>query len=146
MFPTLPPPAVRRGPPFSAELTRLTHAPLTSQGRSKMPTVDKDFDAPYYEPTVFFCLSKENPLRRGCIKFMEWVWLDRFILLTIVANAIVLCMMEPKKLEGRGCGDFKATSTSGGNVVIEGSELVFTTIFTIEFLVKVVAIGFLFNK
>ena len=146
MFPTLPAPAVRRGPPFSAELTRLTHAPLTSQGRSKMPTVDKDFDAPYYEPTVFFCLSKENPLRRGCIKFMEWVWFDRFILLTIVANAIVLCMMEPKKLEGRGCGDFKATSTSGGNVVIEGSELVFTTIFTIEFLVKVVAMGFLFNK
>ena len=146
MFPTLPAPAVRRGPPFSAELTRLTHAPLISQGRSKMPTVDKDFDAPYYEPTVFFCLSKENPLRRGCIKFMEWVWFDRFILLTIVANAIVLCMMEPKKLEGRGCGDFKATSTSGGNVVIEGSELVFTTIFTIEFLVKVVAMGFLFNK
>ena len=130
---------------MSSELTRLTHA-LLSQSKTKMPEVDKDFDAPYYEPTVLFCLSKENPLRRGCIQFMEWVWFDRFILLTILANAIVLCMMEPKKIEGRGCGDFKATSTTGGNSVIEGSELVFTTIFTLEMLTKVVAMGFLVNK
>ena len=130
---------------MSSELTRLTHA-LLSQSKTKMPEVDKDFDAPYYEPTVLFCLSKENPLRRGCIQFMEWVWFDRFILLTILANAIVLCMMEPKKIEGRGCGDFKATSTTGGNSVIEGSELIFTTIFTLEMLTKVVAMGFLVNK
>ena len=139
------PPSRLEGPPLSSELTRLTHA-LLSQSKTKMPEVDKDFDAPYYEPTVLFCLSKENPLRRGCIQFMEWVWFDRFILLTILANAIVLCMMEPKKIEGRGCGDFKATSTTGGNSVIEGSELVFTTIFTLEMLTKVVAMGFLVNK
>ena len=59
VFPTLPPSRLEDGPPLSSELTRLTHA-LLSQSKTKMPEVDKDFDAPY-EPTVLFCLSKENP-------------------------------------------------------------------------------------
>ena len=46
---------------MSSELTRLTHA-LLSQSKTKMPEVDKDFDAPYYEPTVLFCLSRKEKI------------------------------------------------------------------------------------
>ena len=53
--------------------------------------------------------------------------------------------MEPLKIEGRGCGTEVATTTSGGNRVIDASELVFTTTFTFECLVKVIACGFYFT-
>ena len=41
-----------------------------------------------------------QPLRALCVRVSSRF--DTFILLTILANAVVLCMMEPTKLEGAG--------------------------------------------
>ena len=68
---------------------------------------------------------------------------DNFILLAIFANAVILCQMEPTKMEGRGCDG--APTDPGGNAVIEDTEILFTVVFTLECVVKVVAMGFLLD-
>jgi hypothetical protein len=93
-------------------------------------------------------LSLTNPLRRACIVVNDSWQFDRFILAFIASNAVVLCLMQPTKLEGRGCASTGSNaSTSGaGNAAMEDSELVFTTVFTLEMLVKIIAMGFYFEK
>uniref|UniRef100_A0A7S0CQF9 Voltage-gated ion channel superfamily n=1 Tax=Micromonas pusilla TaxID=38833 RepID=A0A7S0CQF9_MICPS len=85
----------------------------------------------------------DNPVRVFCMRLSEMPMFDNFILLAILANAIILCQMEPLKMEGRGC-DGEPTD-AGGNAVIEDTEILFTVIFTLECIVKVVAMGFLLD-
>ncbi len=100
-----------------------------------------------YAPTTCFgLLNRTNPLRALCIRVSESSHFDTFILLTILANAVVLCMMEPSKLEGRGCASVATSTRGAGNAAIENSELVFTTVFTIEMLIKMLASGVYFEN
>ena len=55
------------------------------------------------------------------------VWFDRFILLIIIANCVTMALKDPL-----------APSTPGWSVVV---EIVFTSIFTAEMLVKQLAMG-----
>ena len=89
-------------------------------------------------------LHLDNPLRRWCMWTSESPWFDNFILAAIVANALILCQMEPLKLEGRGCTGVDSASR-GGNNIIDDTELVFTTIFTLEAIIKIIAMGFLLD-
>ena len=68
---------------------------------------------------------------------------DNFILLAILANAIILCQMEPTKMKGRVCDG--APTGPGGNAVIDDTEILFPVVFTLECVVKVVAMGFLLD-
>ena len=86
----------------------------------------------------------DNPLRQLCMRLSENQMFDNFILVAILANAIILCQMEPLKMEGRGCTGVDSTS-AGGNAVIEDTEIMFTVIFTLECVVKVIAMGFLLD-
>ena len=86
----------------------------------------------------------DHPVRQFCISLSEHQMFDNFILLAILANAIILCQMEPTKMPGRGCAGSDSASL-GGNAVIENTEIMFTVIFTCEFAVKVVAQGFLLD-
>ena len=64
-----------------------------------------------------------------------------------MSNAVVLCQMQPSKMEGRGCSGTPAASTYGpGNSAIDDSELFFTVVFTIEMLVKMIASGVFFER
>jgi hypothetical protein len=49
-------------------------------------------------------LYLSNPFRRACMYVSEASWFDNLILFAIMANALILCQMEPLKLEGRGGG------------------------------------------
>jgi hypothetical protein len=81
----------------------------------------------------------------GVVRAGPWApWFDNLILLAIMANAVILCQMEPLKLEGRGCTGLPPSSP-GGNAVIESTELLFTIVFTTECFIKVVAKGFLLD-
>lgn len=71
-------------------------------------------------------------------------WFDNLILFAIMTNALILCQMEPLKLEGRGCSGLPPSS-AGGNAVIEDTEIIFTLIFTAECVIKVVAMGLLLD-
>ena len=87
----------------------------------------------------------DNPIRRACMHVSESPLFDNFILLAIAANAIILCFMEPLKMPDRGC-DGVASASLGGNAVVEQTEVLFTVIFTIECVIKVVAMGFVLDE
>ena len=42
----------------------------------------------------------DNPVRVFCMRVSEMPMFDNFILIAILANAIILCQMEPLKMEG----------------------------------------------
>ena len=60
--------------------------------------------------TSFGTLSRTSPARALCVRVSESSRFDTFILLTILANAVVLCMMEPTKLRAAGAPPNAATS------------------------------------
>ena len=124
-------------------------SPVTLQNRlTSSISLTRDEAERYYAPTTCFgTLGRENPLRRACISIAESKWFETFILLAILSNAVVLCQMEPSKMEGRGCSGTPAALTYGaGNSAIEDSELFFTVVFTIEMLVKMIASGVYFEQ
>ena len=90
-----------------------------------MASTSDDPPHQYAETSCFGTLSLTNPLRRACIVVNDSWQFDRFILAFIASNAVVLCLMQPTKLEGRGCASTGSNaSTSGaGNAAMEDSEL-----------------------
>lgn len=92
-----------------------------------------------YAEKSFGVFGAENPIRKFCIQLVERHEFDWVVLLIIAANTILLCLSEPERLEGRGCGQF---ATRGArNDAAERSELTFTILFTLEALLKMIAFG-----
>lgn len=86
-----------------------------------------------YPGFALCCLSAKNPLRRGCAAIVSSSWFGRFITLLIVVSSIILAIDSPLR---------DPDSTTGR--ALEVVELVTTILFTVEFLLKVCASGFLF--
>ncbi|XP_052868035.1 muscle calcium channel subunit alpha-1-like isoform X2 [Anopheles cruzii] len=86
-------------------------------------------------PRVFYCLTLKNPLRKLCIKVVEWKAFEYLILLTIFANCVALATYTPFPN-----GDSNAT-----NALLEKVELVFLIIFTLECVMKLIAYGFIMH-
>ena len=92
-----------------------------------------------YAEKSFGVFGAENPIRKFCIQLVERPEFDWVVLLIIAANTVLLCLSEPERLEGRGCGQF---ATRGArNDAAERSELAFTILFTLEALMKTIAFG-----
>ncbi len=72
------------------------------------------------------------------INLMENVWFDRVVILVIIINSIFLGLM-----------DYTWTIQTGpkplGNIIVDESEIFFTVFFTLEFLVKIIALGLIFG-
>ena len=81
-----------------------------------------------------YIFSPSGGVRRNAKRLCEWIWFERIILGTIIANCATLALYKP--LEGRD---------SSWNKGLESAEFAFTAIFTIEFFVNVVAKNFLFG-
>ena len=68
----------------------------------------------------------------------EWVWFDRFILMTIVLNSIFLAMYDYS---------FRTTGEKiWRNSLVDDSELVFLAIFTLEAVIKIIGMGFVMDR
>ena len=65
-------------------------------------------------------------------------WFDRFIIVCIVLNSLILASKEYKQ-------NYDAQYDSKWNRISDQIDLAFTSIFTAECIVKIVAMGFL-NK
>ena len=85
-------------------------------------------------------------IRRACIKIVESPWFENLILAAILINTIILCTMEPLKMEGRGCEEGGYQGSPGNNKAIEDSEAFFTTLFTLEAVTKIIAMGFILDR
>ena len=90
--------------------------------------------APLLNPTVGeynVCgCSRTNKLRKSIIALVDWPGFDTAILLVILANSI--CMMVQSPLDD---------VTSPKALFIDKLELIFNVIFTIEMVLKVIALG-----
>ena len=72
------------------------------------------------------CASKTNPVRARCIRIMTNRWFDRTVLFLILINAIALAAVDP---------------TAPEPMFIKVAEVLFNTAFTIEMLIKMLALG-----
>lgn len=93
-----------------------------------------------------YLFSETNRVRVACVKVVNHPWFDRFILLLILLNSIVLAITDWTVI------DEDPTSESVGEPLAEGSwrnallydtEVIFTALFALEFVLKVVAQGFI---
>ncbi|KAM4609952.1 dihydropyridine-sensitive L-type skeletal muscle calcium channel subunit alpha-1-like [Polymixia lowei] len=85
---------------------------------------------------TLFLFGLKNPLRKACIKIVEWKTFEVIILLTIFANCIALAVFLPMPEE-----DSNNTNTS-----LESLEGIFLVIFTLECFLKIVAYGLVFHE
>ncbi|XP_018307177.1 ca[2+]-channel protein alpha[[1]] subunit D isoform X1 [Mycetomoellerius zeteki] len=81
---------------------------------------------------ALFCLTLTNPVRKLCIKVVEWKAFEYLILMTIFANCVALAVYTPYP-----CSDSNLT-----NQYLEKIEYVFLVIFTVECVMKIIAYGF----
>ncbi|VDN01667.1 unnamed protein product [Thelazia callipaeda] len=81
------------------------------------------------------CLTLSNPLRKACITVVEWRPFEWLILLMICANCIALAVYQP----------YPAQDSDTKNTILEQIEYLFIIVFTIECILKVIALGFLFH-
>lgn len=72
-------------------------------------------------------MTVQNPFRNRVIQIVYNPWFDRIILATIVANSIVLAAEEPGAKK---------------NAFLETLDYIFLTIFSVEMILKIIALGF----
>ncbi|CAB4001908.1 voltage-dependent N-type calcium channel subunit alpha-1B-like isoform X1, partial [Paramuricea clavata] len=82
-----------------------------------------------------FCLSEQNCVRRAATVIVESRAFDIFILATIIANCVVLALDAP----------LPSNDKSAISDELEKSEIFFLVIFTIEAILKIVALGFVLH-
>ncbi|XP_076093874.1 voltage-dependent calcium channel type A subunit alpha-1-like isoform X10 [Mytilus galloprovincialis] len=83
-----------------------------------------------------FIFSEENFIRKYAKIIIEWGPFEYMVLLTIIANCIVLALEEHLP-------EFDKTPLA---VQLEATELYFLAIFCVEALLKIVALGFCLHK
>eukprot|EP00002_Diphylleia_rotans_P014058 TRINITY_DN2735_c0_g2_i2.p1 TRINITY_DN2735_c0_g2~~TRINITY_DN2735_c0_g2_i2.p1 ORF type:complete len:1772 (-),score=312.10 TRINITY_DN2735_c0_g2_i2:100-5415(-) len=91
----------------------------------------KDHDIEEHIKSVFL-FSKTHPVRKLCIQIAGHKWFDRLILFSIVLNCIFLAISDPTSSEN-----------SSRNKTVRKAEFAFMIIFTIEFVIKVIAFAFI---
>lgn len=86
-----------------------------------------------------FILSVDNWFRQQVLSLVEWRWLDRFILLCIVVNSILLGIKQHRAQEEEDHYSL--------NEFIDGpADNVLWAIFSLESVLKILAWGLIFDK
>lgn len=83
-----------------------------------------------------YIFSVKNRFRTAIVWFVEWCLFDWTIILLILLNSIFLGMYDYVHPE----------SDTWRNKLVEYSEPFFTTIFTLEAVLKIIAMGFIFEQ
>ncbi|KAA0176357.1 hypothetical protein FNF27_02053 [Cafeteria roenbergensis] len=85
------------------------------------------------QPVALCCLTRSNPLRVLCEHMMRSWWFDQLVVVAILVNCVVLALFDP--LDTRD----ETWQNQIGNIL----EWPFTVIFTLELVIKIVAMGLL---
>merc|ERR1712061_120128 len=86
-------------------------------------------------PTSLFILTESNPIRRLTCFLIEWPPFEYTVLLTIIANCVVLAIERPQPN-----GDKTELAKQ-----LESTESYFLGIFTVETSLKILAQGFVLH-
>ncbi|XP_071055556.1 voltage-dependent calcium channel type A subunit alpha-1 isoform X4 [Onthophagus taurus] len=87
-------------------------------------------------PTSLFLFSEENPIRRYTRFIIEWPPFEYAVLLTIIANCVVLALEEHLPNHDKTVLAQK----------LEATEVYFLGIFCVEASLKILALGFVFHR
>lgn len=87
-------------------------------------------------PTSLFIFTEENLIRKYTRFIIEWPPFEYAVLMTIIANCVVLALEEHLP-----CGDRTTLAKS-----LEATEVYFLAIFCVEASLKIMALGFLLHK
>ena len=104
--------------------------------RADLEVVVLDDDAKERPRRTLFMFTLHSKVRRWCIRIAESRAFEMFIIAVIVANIVALAMYQPQK---------SGTTLSTRNKRLGIAEMVFTCIFTVEMLIKVIAYGFVIS-
>ena len=88
-----------------------------------------------YSKQSLFCLKEKNPVRRCLVHLIVNPWFDHFITACIVLNSIALAARDYR-------GNYDPDFESNWNGYIDIIDNVFTGIYMVEFLLKVIVMGF----
>ncbi|KAE9188792.1 hypothetical protein PF002_g25223 [Phytophthora fragariae] len=100
---------------------------------------------------AFGWLSRDNRVRRACVRVTSHAYFERFIVGCIAVNSVVLALVDfsvvddklnPVSHGKRFEGGHVVDAYSRANHTVEVVEHVLTVIFTTECILKVVALGF----
>lgn len=120
--------------------------------------VAKDHGPPKSGPTSLFILSDDNPLRRFTKFIIEWPPFEYAVLLTIIANCVVLALEEhlpngdktilALELVNRkfAISLIKMILMLCNFILKEKTEEYFLAIFCVEASMKILALGFVMHK
>lgn len=92
-----------------------------------------------YVEKSFGLFKMNNPIRRFCSRVVETKGFDWLVLGAIGVNTLLLCLSQPDRRDGKGCGMF--SSQGSRNDAVEKSEIPFTVLFTLEAIMKMIAFG-----
>ncbi|CAK1595367.1 unnamed protein product [Parnassius mnemosyne] len=113
--------SMKRQPTVSARPRRLSEVEIKSQ------------EKPIPEGSSFFIFSKNNWFRVTCYRVQNNSWFKNLILICILASSLMLAMEEP-------------VPTGVTNEILRKIDYFFTTVFTIELVLKLITYGFIFHK
>ena len=89
-----------------------------------------------YTRRSLFCMGQTNMLRSGLVRVMVNKWFERFITLCIILNSILLASKEYKM-------NYDAAYKSEWNELLDKIDVVFSLIFLVECIIKVISMGFM---
>ncbi|KAA0159275.1 hypothetical protein FNF28_05910 [Cafeteria roenbergensis] len=89
-----------------------------------------------------FCLDESSSFRWSVVWLIAHPVFELVILLLIIANSIVLAMTNYSEVTANGQLD----TSDPFNRAVDESELVFTTLFAIEMVLKIIAMGFVLER
>ncbi|CAH2060509.1 unnamed protein product, partial [Iphiclides podalirius] len=115
------PPPIKRQATVSARPRRLSEVEIKTQ------------EKPIPEGSSFFIFSKTNWFRVTCYKVQNNSWFKNLILICILASSITLAMEEP-------------VPSGITNEILRKIDYFFTTVFTIELILKLITYGFILHK
>eukprot|EP00924_Labyrinthula_sp_SR-Ha-C_P002687 augustus_masked-scaffold_13-processed-gene-4.8-mRNA-1 protein AED:0.09 eAED:0.10 QI:0/-1/0/1/-1/1/1/0/1606 len=88
-------------------------------------------------------MNANYPLREGAIRLINGVWFDRFILILIFISTVLLILDEPWLETCKQLGDEGAPCLNASlwRSVLTTGDIILNVVFSMELLVKVVALG-----
>lgn len=122
--------AAQDAPPVSAQST------ATSRQNIKIE-VTPPIVLPPPGPTSLFLFAADHPLRKLCQFIIEWPPFEYFILLTIIANCLVMASEQHLPDHDK---------TPLAQKLDEKTEKLFLCIFCIEATCKIIALGLILHK
>ncbi|ETE73143.1 Voltage-dependent L-type calcium channel subunit alpha-1F, partial [Ophiophagus hannah] len=126
--------AVEEGNEGAGEEEVADQQSLAESHLDKLEDTPKEKVVPIPEGSAFFCLSQTNPLRVGCHKLIHHHIFTNLILVFIILSSISLAAEDPIRAH------------SFRNNILGYFDYAFTSIFTVEILLKMTSYGAFLHK